>query len=296
MSTAKGEHSCLLSFRFHLIQHDKDLPSELLDLIILHVLTLEDGYSREAIRALSLVSKSWRAVCLRHLFTNASFRDDDDFTRWNEILIALPQVANYVRSAVYFPIPPTPPGDLAYGTFYDIPTMPAVDKLTWFMPNLDRSPGSGADRFLCSFPGVTQLRIMNVEDVNDSRWVLSHFPKLQSLQWENCSFPFAESNSTHAEFPSPYRLDLSHLKVLEATESEGGWLDWLVDDIFAASPSWSPLRLRKIEIDSHLRKGCALSTGSLTRLLVGVAGTLEEMSFLVTNLKGNSPFHSRCEN
>lgn len=229
---------------------------------------------------LSLVSKAWRAASLRYIFDQALFDDEDDFTRWNEISTALPQVLNYVLSAMcmYFP-----QGDV--GIFHDIPTMPAVQKFTWvstYSDLIDRTPAGGVDRFLCSFPGVTQLEISRVSDVNDARWLLSHFPKLQSLRWW-LLFSHHESDSTPVALV-PYHIDLSRLEVLEASQSSCGQLDWLVDDILTASPSPSPLR--KIEIDSSATSGCPISAGPFIRLLAGVAGTLEEISFIMRNIQG----------
>ncbi|KIY73828.1 hypothetical protein CYLTODRAFT_439506 [Cylindrobasidium torrendii FP15055 ss-10] len=201
--------------------------------------------------AASLVSKIWRAAFLRYIFDRAIFGMKHDFTHWQAVTLALPEVLNYLRDITFAPgvqfyaqsmaryhsraeefDEPVLTRKLAdaaseyYKSLVDIalppdiplPIIPGAKRLTWatgFTQRMGRDMQTltpATFRFLQSFPAVEVLSIEDEIPGEHVHDILCHFPLLKSFTWTRASV--GRQLPGRRGFTSQFTAVLSHLEVL----------------------------------------------------------------------------------
>ena len=265
-----------------------NLPPELLDQIIFE----NNDNDFQSIRSASLVSKTWRAVSLRYLFSVVGFYSESDCLRWNTIAESMPHVLAYVQHvtcapgkhmmkalhAQYTGRGNSPEYHAAVAELFrqgrktvtldfpDIPTMPSVFSFAWDTPPYVE-PGAvqfspNMERFFRAFPAVTSVFFSSALPIDSACTILSAFPSTKMLTWmKGVTLP------PPGEVYAPFIGQLSNLQRLRLWGASNVPLfDWL-DRALADSP------LRMIS----LYHTTPISVEKLKRLLKGASDTLVEL-------------------
>ncbi|KIY71528.1 hypothetical protein CYLTODRAFT_117602 [Cylindrobasidium torrendii FP15055 ss-10] len=159
--------------------------------------------------------------------------------------------------------------DVVLQSHITLPVMPAVHTLRWESWMLSRLGWTGTrynsntSRFLDCFPGVTTLYISDRLSFSDVFKIVSHFPRLRTLHWDE--------GAHNDVFDGASCSVLSCLEELSVTNAR--WpLDPFVDAVIASGAS-----LRSFTLAPLL--DVPLSPTGLARLFKSTARTLETLHF-----------------